>query len=440
MVWLKRLIPEVLQKIVRPYYHGALALLASWYYGRPSRRLTVIGVTGTSGKSTTVLLLSHLLNQSGRRAGYVTTAGWSDGARPEVNRHGLSMPGGPLLQRYLKGMVASGCRYAVVECTSEGLAQNRHLGVDFDVALFTNLSPAHQDAHGSFASYRSAKGKLFSALGDSFRKPGVEKRIGVNLDDREAPFFSGFAAAARFGVTLAGVQPVGFTRTYAATALTDGFSLNGQDYRTNLPGAFNVQNALLASACALELGVGPGEIVRALPAFSGAPGRMERITAEPFSVFVDYAPEPSGMRAALRAVRAMGPKRLIHVFGSTGGHRDVSKRFEFGELSAREADLVIVTNDDVYGSDPEEIARNIREGTERVPQSERRAREVRTVLDRREAIGVALSLAEPGDLVLITGKGSEQFLVLPENRRIPWDDRTVVREELAQLKKRDPLH
>lgn len=435
MVWLKRFVPEVLQKAVRPYYHGALAALASWSHGRPSRRLTVIGVTGTSGKSTTVLLLSHLLNQSSRKTGYVTTAGWSDGARPEVNRHGLSMPGGPLLQRYLKSMVDAGCRYAVIECTSEGLAQNRHLGVDFDVALFTNLSPAHQDAHGSFASYRSAKGKLFSALGRAFRKPEVKKLIGVNLDDPEAPFFSSFPAAERFGVTLTGLQLVEVDRTYAAVPVDGGFSLNGQDYRLSLPGAFNVQNALLATACALELGVGPAEVARALPGFLGAPGRMERIATEPFSVFVDYAPEPAGMRAALQAVRAMGPKRIIHVFGSTGGHRDVSKRFEFGELSAQHADVVIVTNDDVYGSDPEEIARNVRQGIERVPYAQRRAQEIRTVLDRREAISVALSLAGPGDLVLITGKGSEQFLVLPQNRRIPWDDRAVAREELAKLKR-----
>ncbi|PIR96426.1 MAG: hypothetical protein COT92_01185, partial [Candidatus Doudnabacteria bacterium CG10_big_fil_rev_8_21_14_0_10_42_18] len=160
----KYVIPDRLLTALRPFYHGFMAILASVYYGNPSSQMKVIGVTGTTGKSTSSQILAHLLNNSGRKCGYITTVSFFDGEKEFVNKHGLSMPGGWLLQKQLKAMVGSGCKYAIVECTSEGLVQNRHLGINFRAAIFTNLSEAHLDAHSGFENYRKAKGKLFKAI------------------------------------------------------------------------------------------------------------------------------------------------------------------------------------------------------------------------------------------------------------------------------------
>ncbi|MDQ3018499.1 MAG: hypothetical protein M3Q64_01365, partial [bacterium] len=214
-----------------------------------------------------------------------------------------------------------------------------------------------------------------------------------------------------------------------ANAIT--FTIDSTTFFLHLFGTFNVLNALLAIEFARQIGIPLDESAAALNSFNKVPGRMESIpNTKGFSVIVDYAPEPAAMKASLDAVNAMPHARVIHVFGSTGGHRDVSKRFEFGKISAERSDLIIITNDDVYDSDPEEIASNVAEGISQAPN--KKASSVETVLDRKAAIHRAIAIAQPNDIVLITGKGSEQFLVLPKNERIAWDEREVVREILKQ--------
>ncbi len=206
-------------------------------------------------------------------------------------------------------------------------------------------------------------------------------------------------------------------------------------FRLHLPGAFNIDNAALAACAGHMLGVPLETAAQALELFGGVPGRMESIAAPGgFTVVVDYAPEPVGMSAALRAVQAMPHKRIIHVFGSTGGHRDAAKRSEFGGISAKAADRIIITNDDVYGSDPQRIAADVEEGVRQADPA--RTVPTETILDRREAITAALGEAQPGDIVLLTGKGSERFLVLPGDRRIAWNERKVV-EGILGLSKED---
>lgn len=433
---IKNILPEDTLRELRPIGHGAASLVASIRYGRPSNKLVIIGVTGTAGKSTTINLLAHLLNSTGFKTGFITTANYSYGGESFINEHGLSMPNEFLLQKQLKLMVKRGCNYAILECTSEGLAQNRHLGIAFDVALFTNLSPAHIEAHGSFENYRAAKGRLFAALNHKKKKHFFNKKIiGLNLDDGNSKFFSEFAADTKFGISLKTKSDT--MATYLGeniqTEPTISFAVNNIIFTINLFGSFNVYNALLAVAAASELGLPLTKLTEVVRTFPGMPGRMENIpNNRDITIFVDYAPEPKGMEEALGAVNKLPHKRVIHVFGSTGGHRDTQKRFEFGKITAAKSDIVIICNDDVYDSNPLEIAEDIKEGINQIV-TERKAKTVEIILDRRQAIKKALEMAEADDIVIFTGKGSEQFLVLPGNKRIEWDERKVVKEVLDEM-------
>ncbi len=416
-------------------YHGGLAWLAAMYYGQPSRRLTVIGVTGTAGKSTTVKMLAHILNLFGKKCGYITTVSFYDGNTEYINKHGLSMPGGPLLQKQLKTMADNGCAYAIVECTSEGLAQNRHMGIGFSGAVFTNLSPAHLDTHGSFENYRAAKGKLFEGV-KQFKKSFFV----VNVDDPNSDYFLQFSAKEKIGVTgdehKKQYYALNNVLWYHDVEAGEGVSFVVEQTSFSIPmaGEFNATNAALAVATAHVLGVSLEHSSQALGNFSGAAGRMEEIpNVLGIKVFVDYAPEPAAMQAALTAVNHMPHNRIIHMFGSTGGHRDVAKRAEFGRISARLADVIVITNDDVYETDPQVIATNIQEGISEVLPEQRKVKNIQTILDRKEAIAYALSIARPNDIVLFTGKGSEQFLVLPDNQRIEWDEREEVKKILNKI-------
>ena len=423
----KKFLPKKLFKALQPFYHGALALCASYYYGRPGERLTVIGVTGTAGKSSTVRMLAQILNASGRATGFITTISFHDGKLEHVTRHGLSMPGGPLLQRQLKAILEHGCKFAIVECTSEGLAQNRHLGIPFAAALLTNLYPAHLEAHGGFENYKQAKGKLFRVLNG-------QGTLVVNLDNVHAQYFLDFPAQRKIGLTQDPAKK--FYQLGRILLLTDikagetlEFALEHTSFKLPLAGEFNAYNAGLAAAAAESFGVSLPESAKALEKFTGSAGRLEEVKAgQDFRVFVDYAPEPAGLETALKALSALPHERLLHVFGPTGGHRDIQKRFEFGKISAELADEIFVTNDDVYDSDPEKIAADVVTGiTKAVPN-----KKYKVILDRQAAIAAALKAAQPHDIVVVTGKGSEQFLVLPGNRRIPWDERQVVRDLLKQ--------
>lgn len=427
--FLKRFIPEAILKSLRPSYHGSVAVIASSYFGHPSEKLVVIGVTGTGGKSTTVNILAHILNSNQIRTGFVTTTNYSYGGDIYINKHGLSMPSPWMLQKQMKEMVKEGCRYAVIECTSEGLAQNRHLGISFDGALFTNLSPAHIDSHGSFENYKHAKGKLFEALEKS---PKKRKIIGVNLDDAEWKYFSSFKATEKFGVTAhspkegLGEMNV-FTVGEVEQTTTNKFKIQDTYFTLKLPGMFNAYNAMMAIATANSFGLSLENASSALENFKGVPGRMESIANNKgFEIIVDYACEPTPLKEALKTAKGLTSGRLIHVFGSTGGHRDVEKRFLFGRLSAQYADVCIVTNDDVYNSDPEKIAQDILTGIHEINS----AKNTYKILDRKEAISKALEIAKEGDLVFFTGKGSEQFLVKPGNTRIAWDEREEIRKLL----------
>ncbi len=404
---IKRILPVRVLKKIRPIQHGFLAYMAAVRYGFPSKQMIVVGITGTAGKSTTTRFLASILNVAGKKTGYITTVSFFDGDTDHTNEHGMSMPGRFVLQKELAQMRDNGCKYAIVECTSEGLAQNRHKGIDFDIAAITNLAEAHLDSHGGFENYKKAKGRLFTALSKSKRKAVFpQKFIFVNSEDAHKSHYLGYAADQKVEVSY------------------------DRAVNVSIPGDFNKRNALMAISIAEVLGVkDPSIQQQGLDAVNEIPGRMQEIkNNRGFRIFLDYAPEPVAMKNALEALEHISHNKIIHVFGSTGGHRDVAKRFEFGNISAGMADTIIITNDDVYDSDPEKIASDIRAGIDRADH--KKVENVITILNRREAIKHAVETAQLSDIILITGKGSEQFLVLPGNQRVLWDEKSVIEESL----------
>lgn len=441
---MKRLIRRFVPRSLLSIYHHAFAIAADIVYGRPSRQMVVVGVTGTKGKSTTAYLVAKMLEHEGKRVGLISTAVFKVAEREWLNPMKITMPGRFVLQRMLRDMVRAGCTHAVVETSSEGIAQHRHRGIAYDVAVFTNLSPEHIEAHGSFENYRRAKGELFRALTRHSAKTiggrTVERTSVVNVDDDHAGFFLGFPADRKigFGITGATRRPIPETVQIieACDVTTDangsGFTIDQGAITTGLVGEWNVRNAIAAIAAFLAVGGSLPQAARGLAGITGVPGRLERIQGDGYLVIVDYAHELASFQALFDTLRFFPHERLVHIFGATGGGRDAARRPRMGEFSARNADAVIITTDDPYDDDPAELARQVSAGAERVPEAERRAKSIRIILDRKQAIQTAITEAQPGDVILLTGKGSEQAMVV-RGRKIPWDDRDIVKETLHRF-------
>jgi len=415
------LLRKVTPKPLLAVYHLALAELARWWYGNPSRRLTVIGVTGTYGKSSVVMLLGHVLRATGHRVGWVSTATISDGDREWLNAMKMTTPGRFFLQRFLRQLRANRCTHAIIETTSQGIAQYRHRGIAYDVAVLTNLSPEHLEAHGGFEQYRAAKAQLFchTARGRKATRIAV---IPKNLDRAEQFVGHPFTRVVTFDPTGQGL----------AQQSLGGFA----PVLTAFPG--NVA-AVLATCDAL--GIDRAEAMGALATVRGLPGRLEQLECgQPFEVIVDYAFTPDAIEAVYRA---LGPTngRTIHVLGGAGGGRDRWKYSVTGSIVASHANVVIVTNEDPYDDDPMEIIRAVAQGARKwiasAPQGT--LGEVREVLDRRDAIATAVELAQPGDRILVTGKGCEQAIVGRHGAKTPWDDRVVLRELLRHYEAHETL-
>lgn len=427
---IRRLVPESIVGL----YHLALAELAAFLYGYPSKNLVVIGVTGTNGKSTTTQFIGRILEHAGHRVGWTSTASFKVGAREWTNDKKMTMLGRFQTQKLLREMVKAGCTHAVVETSSQGIAQSRHVGIDYDVAVFTNLTPEHIESHGGFENYKRAKGKLFAALAKGRRKDGQEKISVVNVDDAHAEYFLSFKADKKYGYGITGKNPTVvpvIAAGVSATASGSRFSVGDVAFDLIPLGRFNVYNALAAIAACRAIGLSWKAIQDGVSRLEPVPGRMESVDeGQPFSVIVDYAPEPASLNALYEALGLIEHARIIHVLGSTGGGRDVARRRILGEMAAEHDAVVIVTNEDPYDDDPMEIIRQVAEGarsgkTENV--------DLFLVTDRQEAIDKAMRLAQPGDLVLLTGKGCEPVMAVAHGKKIPWDDRVAARKALHAL-------
>lgn len=437
---LKKRIPKPLLQA----YHWALAHLAAAWYAWPSRRMVVIGVTGTNGKTTVVNLIARILEEAGEKVGLTSTVNFRVAGEDVLNDMKMTMPGRFFLQKMLHRMAEAGCRFAVIETSSQGLEQYRHLGVEYDVAVFTNLTPEHIEAHGGFENYKAAKLKLFRHLTRHARKSlpmrgDVKKVIVANLESGHAWDFLDAPADKKYGFLAEGAEkeagkvawPMAVVKALDVKLEASGSSFTVRDARfaLKMPGRYNVLNALAAVSVGLSQGVPLETMARALAKVDNVPGRFERIDeGQDFAVIVDYAPEPESLRQVYAAIDRMPRKRLIHVLGSAGGGRDVARRPILGRMAGEKADIAVVTNEDPYDDDPNVIIAQVAAGA--LEAGKKEGETLLRIEDRREAIRKAIALAEAGDIVLLTGKGAEQAIVGRGGRLAPWDERKVVREAL----------
>lgn len=426
-------LPDSLALIEVPDSRVALAEAAAWFYGHPGREMVVLGITGTDGKTTTSHLLTTVIEAAGGKVGRLGTVDtYFPGETGKVTDR-MTTPESPDVQRLLRRMADAGCEFAIVESTSHGLALHRLDHVEYDVAVFTNITGDHLDFHQTFEAYREAKGMLFAALETSARK-GVQKTAVVNVDDPSANYMLGLSRAEplRYGLDSRDADVA--ARNIILRADGTEFRLDTPrgraPARIQLPAMFNVMNALAAATAGLAIGAEPGDIARGLEACPGVPGRMERIVAgQPFEVIVDYAHTGDAVRKVLEVLRDVTPGRLIIVVGAAG-ERDPGRRFGVGRAAAEGADFAVFTNEDPRSEDPGEIVREIgrhAEGAGRV-----RGQDFVEIEDRREAIAEAFRRAAPGDIVVVAGKGHETSMIYGTESR-PWDDRDVAREELGRL-------
>jgi len=411
---------------------AALAPAAAALFGWPARRLSVVGVTGTDGKTSLSHLVAHVLESSGERAGLMSTAENRAAGRALADSGRFTTPEAPEVQAMLAEMVEAGCRHAVLEATSHGLALHRLDCCEFDVAAMTNVGRDHMDFHRSREEYLAAKGTLFRMLDGSADK-GVVKTAVLNADDPAHEYFRPLtrARAVTYGiesaadVTAADVRRDGWGMHFRlVTPAGDG------EVRLGRPGTFNVSNALAAAAIGLSLDLPLETIVRGLESWPGAPGRMERVDeGQPFTVVVDFAHAPESLSRVLADLRAAGRGRVIAVFGCIG-ERDRERRYAMGRVAAEQADYTYVTDDNPYSEDREaiiaEIARGLREA------GKREGHDFAAVPDRREAIAQALAMAVDEDVVLLAGKGHEREVHLADGS-YPCDDREVARRVLREL-------
>jgi len=400
-------------------YHHFEALVTAFAYGFPSRKLVIIGVTGTKGKT--------------------TTANIRIGENESLNPYHMTMPGPRVIQKFLAQMVKEGCTHVIVETTSEGIKQWRHAGIWYDVAVFTNLTPEHLQAHGgSFNAYREAKGMLFKSLmqhpAKIFLGKKVDRAILVNNDSSEKTYFFAFPADKK--MTFGKKEHADWmAKNIQATETETSFDINEETYLLKILGEFNVVNALPAIAIASQFSIPPEKIRQGLRELTLIPGRMEKIDeGQPYTVLVDYAHEKESMTAVLNTAKTIVPPgaHILVLLGAEGGGRDKVKRPIMGTIAAEKADVVIVSNVDPYEDDPQEILEDIAIAAEMGGKI--RDKNLFVIADRREGIQKALLEAKEHDIVLITGKGAEQSIVI-DGIRSPWDDRDVVREELKKLKK-----
>ncbi len=414
-------------------YHYLQTFLGAFWYRFPSRKIKVIGITGTNGKSTTINLIIRILEEAGFKVASASSIKFKIQNKNWPNKLRMTMMGGFQLQKFLRQAIDADCEYAVLEITSEGIKQYRHKFINFELAGITNLTPEHIEAHKGFENYKKAKGKLFQAV----------KNIHiVNLDDEHVDYFLGFSAKKKYGYGLENpkfqfsssneIPNLNFQKIVAQNFQTSSngvtFFVNNIEFNLELLGQFNVYNALLAICIGLSQGIDLKTCQKALEKAERIPGRMETVISKPFRIIVDYAFTPNALEQVYQTLTAKPGLvgKMICVLGSCGGGRDKWKRPVLGEIAAKYCDKIIITNEDPYDENPMEIINQVFKGTKG---------KAFKILKRREAIKKALNLANSGDLVIITGKGCEPSICLAKGKQIPWDDRKVVREEFNLLKK-----
>ena len=420
---LDRVLPRPVYRRLFSAYHFVLAAAGAHYYRRPARELFVIGVTGTKGKSTVTELIGRILRADGKRVAILSTIQFSIGDATERNLYKMTLPGRSFIQRFLRRAVDAGCTHAVVELTSEGAVQHRHRFVDLDAFVFTNLTPEHIESHGSFANYKQAKLTIRDELTRSRKRP---RYLVVNADDQHGADFLDAPAEHMLpyslaDLTLHSLQKESVSLVFPETTL-----------RVPLVGKFNVYNILAAVTLCRALGVSFETIDRALHDLPGIPGRAERIesptdAAKPVTVVVDYAHTPDSLE---QLYAAFPDPEKVCVLGNTGGGRDTWKRPEMATIAEQHCARIVLTNEDPYDEDPRKIVADMEAG---ISDPEK----VEVIMDRRAAIARAIEIAPAGGYVLISGKGTDPYIMGPQGTKEEWSDAKTVRELLAQSPRRE---
>lgn len=397
----RRVIPKRVFNFFQPSYHKGLALIGSGLYRWPSRSLKVIGVTGTHGKTTTCYMIAQAFLAADQPVAAINTMEFRINETTWPNSLKMTMPGRFQLQKFIRQAKKAGCKYLVLEVSSEGIKQFRHLGISFDCAVLTGIGREHLDSHGGFENYVKAKQQLFR----------VTKNIHVlNAESDQLRVFENLPSKTKILYGLSNGQ----------------LTQKDVNLELQLAGSFNISNALAAISVAKAYGLDLGKVKEALENIESIAGRMEFIQKEPFTVVVDYAHTPEELEKVYQTLRPYHGK-LIGVFGATGGGRDKWKRPEFGKIAERYCNQIILTTDDPYDDDPAVLAEEITSGIHDKSK-------VQVIIDRREAIQAAVAGAQPGDVVAITGKGSEDRMVFAERKKIPWSDKEVAERELQNTK------
>ena len=419
-------------QVVVPDTRRALALMASTLYDHPSRDLVVIGVTGTDGKTTTTTMIQQMLLSAGRPAGSMSTVDIRVGDSVDVNETRQTTLEALEVQEQLARMRDRGLKVVVIESSSHGLALQRVVGVDFDVAVFTNIAHEHLDFHKTIEAYREAKASLIDLTAAS-RDKGIVKTTVLNRDD---PSFAYLVDRPIARQLTYGIQMDADLKANRVDLIPEGLRLEASTplgplaVRLKLSGRWNAANALAAAAAGVAVGLTLDQIRDGLERFSGVSGRMERVDlGQPFAVIIDYAHTPQSLEKVLRELRPITKGKLIAVFGSAGD-RDREKRPWMGEIAARLSDYAVFTNEDPREEDAMTILGEIAAGADEVgwKEGENYAR----IEDRRQGIAQAVRRARPGDTILLAGKGHERSILIGRGKE-PWDERAVAEAAIRGL-------
>jgi UDP-N-acetylmuramoyl-L-alanyl-D-glutamate--2,6-diaminopimelate ligase len=410
---------KLFSQSVKNWLHLSEAVAASYWFGRPARNLRIIGVTGTNGKTTTANLIARILEEDGKRVALASTINFRIAGKEWVNASKFTTLAGWKLHRFLRDARAAGCTHVVLETSSHALDQRRVSGIPYAVAVITNVTREHLDYHKTMEEYRRAKRRLFDGAGIAV----------VNLDMWEPEFFlEGAAKKKTYGITDHAADI--YAEDLVSTLSGSTFTVSGVPFHTDLPGTFNVENALAAIAATSAIDVPLEAAARGIAKVSIVPGRVDPVkNALGATILIDYAVTPDSLEKLYELVSTMKKEgaKIVAVFGACG-ERDRGKRPVMGEIVSSHADTVILTNEDPYHEDPERILDEIEAG---IKGKEKGVGFFR-IFDRREAICKALSLLRPDDILLVTGKGAEETMAIGDER-IPWNDRTVIEEELKRL-------
>ncbi len=411
----EKFIPKKIYKLGQPFYHYSLALLGALIYRFPSRKIKVVAITGTKGKTSTVEFVNTILEAAGFVTATASTLRFKIKDSSKPNMYKMTMPGRFFIQRFLRQAVNAKCDYAVIEISSEAAKQYRHKFIELDALLFTNLAPEHIESHGSYENYVAAKLSIAKALENSSKKNRV---IIANIDDKEGKKF--------LNINVEKKIPYSLKDAVNLQTKDDGLSFTfGQaQINSKLVGQFNAYNMLAAATYAKAIGLEDETIKIGLENLSEIKGRGQKIPNHlGIEVVIDYAHTSDSLKALYEAFLN---KNKICVFGGCGGGRDKWKRKEMAHVAENYCSEIILTDEDPYDDDPQEIVESIaREFTKKKPK---------IILDRREAIAEALRLAKPGDAVLITGKGTDPYIMRAHGHKEPWSDALVVAEEISKMK------